>query len=182
MEFSRQEYWSKFPFPPTGYLPDPEIQPTSVSLHWQMDSLPLTHFFCISAASGLQTQKGTLTWSLELASFHSCISQILTINNKYAKLCVFISIKYFFSKCIEKKSILLVLFFFFFCWITLKQQVSSNFFLSIFCLCYDYCCIWLQLNNYCNSCLLFHSVNITKLKCIFFYQNIWISPFIFLLL
>ena len=113
MEFSRQEYWSKFPFPPTGYLPDPEIQPTSVSLHWQMDSLPLTHFFCISAASGLQTQKGTLTWSLELASFHSCISQILTINNKYAKLCVFISIKYFFSKCIEKKSILLVLFFFF---------------------------------------------------------------------
>ena len=133
MKFSRQEYWSRFPFPPTGYLPDPEIQPTSVSLHWQMDSLPLTHFFCISAASGLQTQKGTLTWSLELTGFHSCISQILTINNKYAKLCVYISIKYFFSKSIEKNpSYWFFLFFVFcFCWITLKQQVSSNLFFSL---------------------------------------------------
>ena len=59
-------------------------------LHWQMDSSPLSHFFCVSAASGLQTQKETLTWSLGLAGFHSCISQILTINNKYTKLCVYI--------------------------------------------------------------------------------------------
>ena len=27
MEFSRQEYWSGVPFPPTGDLPDPEIEP-----------------------------------------------------------------------------------------------------------------------------------------------------------
>ena len=181
-------------------------------LHWQVDSLPLSHFFCVSAASGLHTQKGTLTWSHRLASFHICISQILTINNKFSKLCVYIYKMIFLFKKHWKKSILLVFFFFF--WIipgmgepgglssmgshkvendwsdlaaaaaALEQQVSANlfFFLSIFCLCYDYCCIWLQLNNYCNSCLLFHSVNITKLKCIFFYQNIWISPFIVLLL
>ena len=27
MEFSRQEYWSGFPFPPPGDLPDPGIEP-----------------------------------------------------------------------------------------------------------------------------------------------------------
>ena len=26
MEFSRQEYWSGFPFPSAGYLPDPGIE------------------------------------------------------------------------------------------------------------------------------------------------------------
>ena len=29
MEFSRQEHWSKLPFPPSGDLPDPRIKPTS---------------------------------------------------------------------------------------------------------------------------------------------------------
>ena len=29
MEFSRQEYWSRLPFPSPGYLPDPEIEPWS---------------------------------------------------------------------------------------------------------------------------------------------------------
>ena len=28
MEFSRQEYWSRSPFPPPKDLPDPEIKPT----------------------------------------------------------------------------------------------------------------------------------------------------------
>ena len=41
MEFSRQEYWSGFPFPTPGDLPDPGIEPASLCLpHWQ-DSLPL---------------------------------------------------------------------------------------------------------------------------------------------
>ena len=31
MEFSRQEYWSGLPFPPPGYLPDPEIEPISLA-------------------------------------------------------------------------------------------------------------------------------------------------------
>ena len=30
MEFSRQEYWSGFPFPTPGYLPDPGIEPASL--------------------------------------------------------------------------------------------------------------------------------------------------------
>ena len=41
MEFFRQEYWSAWPFPPSGYLPDPEIEPMSPA--WQADSLPLNH-------------------------------------------------------------------------------------------------------------------------------------------
>ena len=30
MEFSRQEYWSRLPFPPPGDLPDPRIEPLSL--------------------------------------------------------------------------------------------------------------------------------------------------------
>ena len=32
MKFSRQEYWSGFPFPPSGDLPDPGIEPSSPAL------------------------------------------------------------------------------------------------------------------------------------------------------
>ena len=38
MGFSRQEYWSGFPFPPPGDLPDPGIEPGSPTL-WA-DALP----------------------------------------------------------------------------------------------------------------------------------------------
>ena len=38
MGFSRQEYWSRLPFPPPGYLPYPGIKPGSPAL--QADSLP----------------------------------------------------------------------------------------------------------------------------------------------
>ena len=37
MEFSRQEYWSGFPYPPPGDLLDPGIEPGSPALQ---DSLP----------------------------------------------------------------------------------------------------------------------------------------------
>ena len=30
MEFSRQEYWSRLPFPPPGDIPDPGIEPESL--------------------------------------------------------------------------------------------------------------------------------------------------------
>ena len=44
MEFSRQEYWSGLPFPSSGDLPDPGIEPKSpVSPALQADSLPLCH-------------------------------------------------------------------------------------------------------------------------------------------
>ena len=32
MEFSKQEYWSGWPFPTPGNLPDPGIEPTSSAL------------------------------------------------------------------------------------------------------------------------------------------------------
>ena len=39
--FSRQEYWNGLPSPPPGDLPDPGIEPASISLlHWRADSLP----------------------------------------------------------------------------------------------------------------------------------------------
>ena len=38
MEFSRQEYWSGWPFPSLGDLPEPGIDPRSPAL--QVDSLP----------------------------------------------------------------------------------------------------------------------------------------------
>ena len=31
LEFSRQEYWSRLPFPSPGHLPDPKIKPTSLA-------------------------------------------------------------------------------------------------------------------------------------------------------
>ena len=37
MEFSRQEYWSEWPFPSPGDLPDPGIEPKSPAL--QADAL-----------------------------------------------------------------------------------------------------------------------------------------------
>ena len=39
IEFSRQEYWSRFPFPTPWDLPDPGIKSTSSTL--QAESLPL---------------------------------------------------------------------------------------------------------------------------------------------
>jgi len=38
MGFSRQEYWSRLPFPTPGDLPDPRIEPGFPAL--QADSLP----------------------------------------------------------------------------------------------------------------------------------------------
>ena len=44
MGFSRQEYWNKLPFPAPGDLPNSGIKPHLLSLlHWQKDSLPLSH-------------------------------------------------------------------------------------------------------------------------------------------
>ena len=44
MGFSRQEYWSALPFPPSGHLPDPEIKPMSPAAPvLQADSLPVSH-------------------------------------------------------------------------------------------------------------------------------------------
>ena len=40
--FSRQEYWSRLPFPPSGDLPNQGSNPCLLHLlHWQVGSLPL---------------------------------------------------------------------------------------------------------------------------------------------
>jgi len=41
MGFPRQEYWSGLPFPSSEDLPNPRSNLRL--LHWQADSLPLTH-------------------------------------------------------------------------------------------------------------------------------------------
>ena len=41
MGFPKQEYWCVLPFPSLGALPDPGIEPVSLTL--QADSLPLSH-------------------------------------------------------------------------------------------------------------------------------------------
>ena len=42
MGFSRQEYWSRLPFPSSGDLPNPGIEPMSPAL--QVDSLLMSHW------------------------------------------------------------------------------------------------------------------------------------------
>ena len=45
MEFSMQEYWKGFPFPPPGDLSDPGIEPAfPVSPALQVDLLSLSHW------------------------------------------------------------------------------------------------------------------------------------------
>ena len=43
----RQEYWSELPFPSSGDIPDPGIEPASSEFTWspalQANSLPLSH-------------------------------------------------------------------------------------------------------------------------------------------
>ena len=46
MGFSKQEYWSGFPFPSLEYLPDPWIKATSPVL--QVHSLPVSHLEALS--------------------------------------------------------------------------------------------------------------------------------------
>ena len=56
MGFSRQEYWSGLPFPSSGDLPDPEIEPGSPTL--QADPLP--SFSCGSAGKESACNVGDL--------------------------------------------------------------------------------------------------------------------------
>ena len=44
MGLSQQEYWSGLPFPAPRDLPHPGTEPASLCLlHWQAESLPLSH-------------------------------------------------------------------------------------------------------------------------------------------
>ena len=58
MEFSRPEYWSEYPFPSPGALPNPGIEPRSSTL--QVDSLP-------SKAPGKLKNTGVLDFPTDLS-------------------------------------------------------------------------------------------------------------------
>ena len=45
MEFSRQEYWGKFPFPDSGDLPNPGIEPTSLVSPYMEALVGFSHVF-----------------------------------------------------------------------------------------------------------------------------------------
>ena len=65
MEFSRREYWSGLPFPTSGDLPDPEIEPCLLHLlHWQAD-----FFFYHYATCKTQNSEG---WFLNPAFHYWC--------------------------------------------------------------------------------------------------------------
>ena len=64
MGFSRQEYWSGLPFPPSGDLPDSGIEAYLLRL-LQVDSLPLSHLG--SPADTCQALK--ICYAVSLASY-----------------------------------------------------------------------------------------------------------------
>ena len=73
MGFSRQEYWSGFPFPSPGYLPNPGIEPGSPTL--QADSLlsepPGKPFEGLVALKGYKLENNT---SIFYSLIHSSIN------------------------------------------------------------------------------------------------------------
>ena len=76
---SRQEYWSGFPLPPSGHLPNPGIKPASSAdaAALQVDSLPLVvSYFCFLYFFVLIAEEGFLIspcYSLEL-----CIQMLIS--------------------------------------------------------------------------------------------------------
>ena len=56
MGFPRQEYWSGLPFPSPGDLPDPGTE--LESLHWQVDSLPLS----LQGSPGEEHSRSNSVW------------------------------------------------------------------------------------------------------------------------
>ena len=66
MEFSRPEYWSEYPFPSPGDLPNPGIEPRSPTL--QVDSLLSEPLY--SAWSLKDTHNGILLSLKQVNSMH----------------------------------------------------------------------------------------------------------------
>jgi len=63
VEFSRQEYWSRLPFPPPGDLPNPEIKPMSP------ESLALASGFFTTEPHGKPTLTSVHSKSLPESDF-----------------------------------------------------------------------------------------------------------------
>ena len=78
MDFSKQEYWSRLPFPNSGNLSSSGIEPASVALlHWQADSLSL---------SGGPSNQLTL-WK-QIQNLLRGISQVFSLKVSEKKLCM----------------------------------------------------------------------------------------------
>ena len=54
MGFSRQEHWSGLPYPPLGYLPDPGIKPTPLTIGACKENF-ISVYFCHSKSSRIQS-------------------------------------------------------------------------------------------------------------------------------
>ena len=90
MGFSRQEYWSRLPCPPPGYLPDPGMDPPLFRLlHWQVGPLPLEPLgknkFCYK------------TLFIHLSSRLSSRREICLYSSLYLKLSAYCPVQ---SKCL----------------------------------------------------------------------------------
>ena len=76
MGFSKQEYWSGWPCPSPGDLPNPGNEALGLLslLHWQSDSLPLSHL-------------GSLTLQLPIYQLHfnKAVKQIKKLDKKWSK-------------------------------------------------------------------------------------------------
>ena len=74
MELSKQEYWSKLPFPTPGALPAPRIESEILHLlHWQADCLPLSHWESPGKVYSCSTQDLCKCQIIFLESFPSQI-------------------------------------------------------------------------------------------------------------
>ena len=71
MGYPRQEYWSGLPFPSPGALSNPGTD--LLLLHWQADSLPLSHL-------------GNPSWEVDKAVQDLTASESLSIENSPPKL------------------------------------------------------------------------------------------------
>ena len=98
VKFSRQEYWSGLPFPPPGDLPDPGIEPTSLTS-------PALAFFTIWATREAHTAVyfvsiTYLPWVLNFVNFDQFLPP--APSNHHSTLC-FYEFGYFNSMFFKKK-------------------------------------------------------------------------------
>ena len=78
MGFLRQEYWSGLPFPSPGNLPDPGIEPKSLTL--QTDSLP----------SEPPVKPIKVKWALKVEHWSNRFSVFMKRNTREFTLCLFV--------------------------------------------------------------------------------------------
>ena len=90
MGFSRQEYWSGFPCPPPGNLPNPVIKPTSLCLLYrQVGSLPLAPpgnpmYMCVYVRIGVHVCVYVHVY------MYKCVYMVYAYMHKYVYMCLYV--------------------------------------------------------------------------------------------